>query len=197
MDLVDPDASPEYALQCVRWCMENNETAALRENLELHATKISTFPEESIQLMLDTVSNKQTTSLTTFLPYVDDVILRRELFKGGKTVVNKMLCHAVVNRELDIVNSLLQRGADPNTSFQGKPLLHIAASNGDFELVEALVNNAADVNAVDKRGDTALHAVITSQLEKKVRKIIALTLSQTTRFRIFQTERLRRRQFQI
>ena len=168
MDLSEREASPEYILQCVKWCIENSEIETLDEHLKLHASKLATYTEEFIQLMLDSVTNNLSSSLLTFLPYVDDTLLTQELFKGGKSVINKMMCQAVVNRDINIVNSLLHRGADSNLQFHGKPLLHIAACNGDFDIVDSLIKHGADINALDRRGDNVLCAAITSQLDKKV-----------------------------
>jgi hypothetical protein len=54
--------------------------------------------------------------------------------------------------------SILSKRADVNATTQnGDFPLHLAATAGDFETVETLLQSKAEVNARDKNGRTALH----------------------------------------
>jgi ankyrin repeat protein len=56
---------------------------------------------------------------------------------------------------------VLLAGANPNVSdnASGSTPLHLAASRGHAEVVDALISNGARVDAVTRIGDTALDAV--------------------------------------
>ena len=59
------------------------------------------------------------------------------------------------------VRALLAAGADVTvTSPGGAPLTHVAATAGHHELGAELLDHGLDPQAVDKRGQTALHAVV-------------------------------------
>jgi uncharacterized protein len=61
---------------------------------------------------------------------------------------------------LQIVNLLLEKGADPNiksnNSYQVNPI-HSASAISNCDIVEALLKNGADVNAKQMLGITAMH----------------------------------------
>jgi hypothetical protein len=64
---------------------------------------------------------------------------------------------AVKVNSADLVRDLVLHGADPNTeSKQGVPVLHTATFSGNVEVINALANGRADVNSVDKRGQTPI-----------------------------------------
>jgi cytochrome c len=67
------------------------------------------------------------------------------------------LMPALAKRRIDLINLLLDRGADPNAKRNSETALHIAARSGCFDCVEALVGAGADVNAKTKDGKTPLH----------------------------------------
>jgi ankyrin repeat protein len=63
--------------------------------------------------------------------------------------------------DLETIALLLRRGADVNHVYQGKTALHLVSTNFLFDsqrgpVISALLNAGADVNAIDKNGDTAL-----------------------------------------
>eukprot|EP00048_Salpingoeca_helianthica_P021854 m.14794 g.14794 ORF g.14794 m.14794 type:complete len:853 (-) comp6508_c0_seq1:36-2594(-) len=63
----------------------------------------------------------------------------------------------------DEVLSLLDSGADPNTARPDKQrALHLAARRGFHKCIQLLLDSNADLNATDRKGDTALHAAVTS-----------------------------------
>ena len=64
---------------------------------------------------------------------------------------------AVAKRKIDLINLLLDGGANPNSRRGGEPALHIAVNLGCLDCVKALVEAGADVNARAKDGKTPLH----------------------------------------
>ena len=62
---------------------------------------------------------------------------------------------------IDIVKSLLSKGANPNIAannqFQVAPI-HSACAISNYEIAEILIKNGADVNAKQMRGVTPLHS---------------------------------------
>lgn len=74
---------------------------------------------------------------------------------------------AVRNDDKDEVKRLLAAGADPNlnTHFSG-PALNEAVEHSDVGMMRLLVDNGADVNAVNKAGSTPLHRAVTAWKDK-------------------------------
>ena len=68
------------------------------------------------------------------------------------------LAHAIHEDDVVIVETLLKKGADPNLrdSETGETLLMTAAKYSTPEVVQALIEGGADVNARNKSGQTAL-----------------------------------------
>jgi cytochrome c len=67
------------------------------------------------------------------------------------------LMPALAKRRIDLINLLLERGANPNSQRNRENALHIAARSGCLDCVKALVEAGADVNAKTKDGKTPLH----------------------------------------
>jgi cytochrome c len=67
------------------------------------------------------------------------------------------LMPALAKRRIDLINLLLDGGANPNSQRGGEAALHIAARSGCLDCVKALVEAGADVNAKTKDGKTPLH----------------------------------------
>ena len=76
----------------------------------------------------------------------------------GRTAVQ----HALLNNNSEVIKILLENGADINACYkqdkleykQEDTLLHYAAENGDFCLVDRLIHYGADIKAMTKTGIT-------------------------------------------
>lgn len=68
------------------------------------------------------------------------------------------LRHAIKKKDVVIIETLLKKGANPNLrdSETGETLLMTAARYSNPEVVQALIEGGADVNARNKSGQTAL-----------------------------------------
>jgi ankyrin repeat protein len=76
---------------------------------------------------------------------------------------NRQLLSDAFSGDLRAVEAALQAGGRVYTvGPDGKQPLHLAAGSNRPEVVKALLNAGADVNAKDRLGDTALHEVATS-----------------------------------
>lgn len=67
------------------------------------------------------------------------------------------LMPALAKRRIDLINLLLDAGANPNSDRAGQAALHVAVTLGCLDCVKALVEAGADVNAKTKDGKTPLH----------------------------------------
>lgn len=97
---------------------------------------------------------------------VGDIQRVRQLI-GADTDVNAecsggpLLYTAISERETEIVQFLVDAGADVNATYDsGYPLLRRAVIWGEIEIMRILVGAGADVNAIDKWGDTLLHTAV-------------------------------------
>ena len=71
------------------------------------------------------------------------------------------LCHAVENKNHDLVYLLLKYGANPNVAdMQCVTPLMVATSSDDYKSVKMLCKANADVDMQDERGWTALHYAV-------------------------------------
>ncbi|TRD00464.1 c-type cytochrome [Mesorhizobium sp. WSM4303] len=64
---------------------------------------------------------------------------------------------ALAKRRIDLINLLLDGGANPNSKRSRENAIHIAVNLGCLDCVKALVEAGADVNAKTKDGKTPLH----------------------------------------
>ncbi|WP_353275368.1 ankyrin repeat domain-containing protein [Wolbachia endosymbiont (group A) of Pipizella viduata] len=90
-----------------------------------------------------------------------------------------MLLHsAAKNGHADVVNALIQNGANVNAedNFKSTPL-HNAARNGHIDTVKVLIAKRADVNAKDIDGYTPLHWATRNGHTEIVRILIAYCLT--------------------
>jgi cytochrome c len=67
------------------------------------------------------------------------------------------LMPALAKRRIDLIELLLNAGADPNWQGNREAALHIAVRSDCLDCVKALVKAGADVNAKTKDGKTPLH----------------------------------------
>lgn len=75
------------------------------------------------------------------------------------------LLHAAIQGNVEAVKKLLRAGATPNArdtqkGSKRKSALQLAVANGHDQVVRALLMAGADVNAVDKVGETSLHEAV-------------------------------------
>lgn len=170
MDLVDPNVSTEYAIQAVKWCTQNNETEALNAILKTHfkVIKLSNFPNECTEILYASLTSSDSAAFRSVLHHVDNEFLNQKFGREQKTYVTKLLCSAVENDKTEEIDILVQRGADVNAAYQGRPVLHLALDLGRTEVAKALVEAGANLAAVDRRGNGVLVAAIMSSSKQKV-----------------------------
>ncbi|XP_057864709.1 potassium channel AKT1 [Cryptomeria japonica] len=66
------------------------------------------------------------------------------------------LCMAVEKGSLDILNDLIQYGADPNSICKdGRTALHVAVTDGNLDMVKILLQNGSNMNKTDNNGWTS------------------------------------------
>ena len=91
---------------------------------------------------------------------------------------DRAIFHAVKSGNRDIVRLLLERGADPNVSFEdatGSPL-DSASAGSDPEMVSLLIKGKADVNYRMRGGHTALHTACMQKESEQASAIITILL---------------------
>ena len=69
----------------------------------------------------------------------------------------------------DVSEVLLSKGANPDSSYRNKPLLHLSLSLGHHCVASLLVEHGACVNMTDSRGETPLFAALSSDSNQTVR----------------------------
>jgi len=82
-------------------------------------------------------------------------------FSGSGAVMN-----AVSGRRTDRVRWLLQHGADPNRNDDWWTPLHMAAANGELEMVRLLLDYHADASIRSSREITPLEAALENGQQK-------------------------------
>lgn len=164
MELIKPNASPEYVVQTLRWSVSMGQTDVLQALLRTHFTtsKLSDMSELCYDLLIEIVSKGSCDLLQHILPYVDETFLSNEHYKMGKTHISKMLCKAVANGNTATAKLLIKKGADVNISYEGKPLLHLAIQYGHTDTAKALVDHCAETK-------DALVPLIQSSLDSKLK----------------------------
>jgi len=79
--------------------------------------------------------------------------LSRYVKSGAKSAkktpgLNRLMEFAIGSRNVQAVKKLLANGADPNADFDGRTplILAVSSSNGNVEILDALIRHGADVN---------------------------------------------------
>lgn len=162
MELVNPNASKECIIQSLQWCVNMGHNDILKALLMTHfsSSKLSDMSEICSDLLIRAVSNGSCDLLKLLLPYVDDHFLSNKDNTMGKNYLSKMLCHAVAKGNKQTVELLLNRGANVNVFYEGKPLLHVAMHAGRSEIAKELIKNGANI-------DAALMPAIFSTMDNK------------------------------
>ncbi len=76
-----------------------------------------------------------------------------------------LLIKAILEQKEEVVDWLLKKGVSPNTrDSDGVPALSLAAKCNSINMVKKLIRAGADVNAMDKQGNTALFCVISAKV---------------------------------
>jgi len=101
------------------------------------------------------------------------LIIVPALAQGDMSQMSSSLHQAVVDGDLDLVKSLISKGADVNlrNRMSWTPL-HTAIRNRQKAIVEWLIDKGADVNAKDGRGQTPLHFAIDTSQKDVVERLI-------------------------
>jgi len=66
------------------------------------------------------------------------------------------LCEMIENGDIDIAETMLEHGADPNERGSGESALHIAIICADIEFIKLIVEKGADLEARNEYGQTPL-----------------------------------------
>lgn len=92
---------------------------------------------------------------------------------GRSDIGNTPLMACIRNKSVEMTELFLKYGANPNFSDSGGWYpLHFATDQGQWEIVELLVKNGAEIDRADDRdGRTPLQVAITSSINDK-RKFI-------------------------
>ena len=93
-----------------------------------------------------------------------DVKIVKKLYENGAAVDRSMkigqtpLFWAVCEGNFDVAKFLIEKGAgfDGSIAGDGQTALHVAADHDDCKMAEYLISKRADVNKVNKHGDTPL-----------------------------------------
>ena len=174
--IVAPNASNGYALQTAKWCVQNNETSVLKAILETNLDKsnLSDFGEECAKIPYESIDTDENESLEMLLEHLNENFLKQTFGNGKKTFLSKLLCNAVESGQYmyNKIQSLVNKRAEVNYCYQGKPLLHLALELGCMDVVRALVDAGADVSVLAKRGNGPLVAAIQSTAPNKVKNYI-------------------------
>ena len=82
--------------------------------------------------------------------------MRTQMTPQGE--LDKALCDACYDGNMEEVERLLEKGASAKASHDGGwTALHSAAGHGNLEMVSLLVEDGADLNAKNYKNETALH----------------------------------------
>jgi len=74
------------------------------------------------------------------------------------------LMAAIVNGNTALVRTLIAKGANVHTRFQGETPLMLAVVGGNTDILKMLIKAGSDIDAKDPSGETALSVAKTSQI---------------------------------
>ena len=91
-------------------------------------------------------------------PDIGEYLLDRGASAKAENGDSSPLFWASQNRDITLVQKLLDHGADPNvvTHWEGDTPLSTAAQNGQTEIVKLLIAHGAKVDVRDKQGNSLL-----------------------------------------
>jgi ankyrin repeat protein/GR25 family glycosyltransferase involved in LPS biosynthesis len=125
-------------------------------------------------LLLETYSssNLNLIEAETGYSFIDEREINIDFKSQYYDSANEELIKAIVNKELNKIRALLEKGANPNhIAKDGNSMLHLAAILGYDDVVDLLLREAVDLDLKHKKGATALAmAVITGRI--KVTKLL-------------------------
>ncbi|XP_061164077.1 ankyrin repeat, PH and SEC7 domain containing protein secG-like [Saccostrea echinata] len=167
MDLVDPSASKEEAMQALHYCTRMEYFDIVDAILKTHfgTTKLSDLSSQCMELLTNVVKSGSLESLEMILDHVDENFLATPLTQ--RTFVTKLLTTAITNGKDVVCGTLIKRGGDPNGQINGTTFLHAAVAQGQENLMKALVEGGADISLKNKRGETIIFPVIMSDIFNK------------------------------
>jgi len=101
-----------------------------------------------------------------------------KFFKSSSKSDNKThiaLIKAISEGNIETLRDLIDKGCNPNefnSDSDGSILIHLAAQYDHIDIIDCLISNGADIDAITSEGNTALHIAI----EKKNSSIIRTLL---------------------
>ena len=112
------------------------------------------------------VVNKKLEWISKFEEKIQDLINIKD--NSGDTPLHL----AAINCNMDLLNKLIDLGADVNaTNNKQDTPLHVAAENSRPNVIDLLLSKGADINQQNEKGDTAFHILINEE-EKPVVNVI-------------------------
>jgi ankyrin repeat protein len=77
-----------------------------------------------------------------------------------KRLNDELIDAVVLAKGSEVISRLLEKGANPDTKYQGSPLLFIPIQAGDTRTAALLLQHGANIKVNDKRGITPLHTAV-------------------------------------
>ncbi|KAK7491653.1 hypothetical protein BaRGS_00017106 [Batillaria attramentaria] len=173
--VIDPSASKEVVMSSLDWCTRSRQVSLLQAVLTAHFSTdaISDLERECSHVLRNAVISGCQDTLTSLLRHVDqpfllqrhDAVLSADV-KDGRTRVDKLLGIAVEHGHRSVAEVLLSRGGNPNCTYRGKPILHLALSQGHVDVTNTLLDHGVDIHQTDTKGETAIFAALSSDFDK-------------------------------
>jgi cytochrome c len=101
------------------------------------------------------------------------LLIERGADVNGFTKFGTALSAAVSKSRIEVVRLLLEKDADPNLQFNGDNMLHVAARGTCLACLKALVDAGADVNEMNRNGETPLHLALRLSIPKMAEILVA------------------------